>query len=114
MRTTMIYPIRFWALLLSCLLIYQFSTSASADGCKLEKDIDLTLDVSASDVLAISAAADDLDIVGVSGSMQAVISYAWLDLHIDVPQELALEIKDGSGDIRSSNITGKVEIPQKG
>lgn len=147
MRTTMTYPIRFWALLLSCLLLYQFSTSASADGCKFEKDIDLTLDVSASDVLAISAAAGDLDIVGVSGSAQAVIhgkacaskeswleesgvststgqraqinvnlpdasgndwslfgnSYAWLDLHIEVPQELALEIKDSSGDMSLKN-----------
>ena len=73
MRKSMVYPIRFWALVLSCLLIYQFSTEASADWCKFEKDIDLTLDMSASDVLAVFAAAGDLEIVGVSGSDQAVI-----------------------------------------
>ena len=143
MRTSMTYPIRFWALVLTGLLLYQFSTAASADWCKFEKEIDLTIDVSASDVLAISAAAGDLDIIGVSGSGQAVIrgkacaskeawleesgvstttgqraqinvnlpdasgsgwslfgdSYAWLDLHIEVPQDLALDIKDSSGDV---------------
>lgn len=147
MRTSMVYPIRFWALVLSCLLIYQFSTEASADWCKYEKEIDLTIDLSASEVLAISAAAGDLEIVGVSGSDQAVIrgkacaskeswldesrihtvtgrhaeiavelpdtdggwslmggSYAWLDLNIEVPQDLALEVKDSSGDISLKNI----------
>jgi hypothetical protein len=147
MRTSMTYPIRFWALLLTALLMYQFSTSASADWCKYEKEIDLTLDLSASDVLAISAAAGDLEVVGVSGSGQAVIhgkacaskeawleeseivtkqgsraqitvelpdtdgnwslignNYAWIDLSIEVPQELALEIKDSSGDMFLKNI----------
>ena len=148
MRTSMVYPIRFWALVLSCLLIYQFSTEASADWCKFEKDIDLTLDMSASDVLAVFAAAGDLEIVGVSGSDQAVIrgkacaskeswlekievstitgsrseinvnmpdtsnsgwslfgnSYAWLDLQIEIPQDLKLEVKDSSGDILLKNI----------
>jgi hypothetical protein len=143
----MVFPIRFWALVLACLLIYQFSTEASADWCKFEKDINLTLDLSASDVLAISAAAGDLEIVGVSGSDQAVIrgkacaskevwleesevntitgrraeinvklpkvsggwswsgnSYAWLDLHVEVPQEMVLEVKDSSGDMLLKNI----------
>ena len=147
MRTSMIYPIRFWALVLGCLLVYQFSTEASADWCKFEKDIDLTLDLSASDVLAITAAAGDLEIVGVSGSDQAVISgrvcaskeawmeesevstssgrhaeinvdlpdinggwsltgnsYVSLDLHVEVPEELALEVKDSSGDMLLKNI----------
>ncbi len=152
MRTSMVYPIRFWTLVLSCLLIYQFSTEASADWCKFEKEIDMTLDLSASDVLAISAAAGDLEIIGVSGSDQAVIrgkactskeswleeskvntvagrhaeitvelpntdggwslfgnKYAWLDLEIEVPQELALKVKDSSGDIRIKN-TASVQI----
>ncbi len=147
MRTGMAYPIRFWALLLTGLLIYQFSTEASADWCKFEKEIDMTLDLSKSDVLAISAAAGDLDIIGVSGSDNAVIhgkictskeswleesglsttsgqraqidvnlpntdggwslfgnSYAWLDLQIEVPQELALVVKDSSGDMFLKNI----------
>ena len=149
MRTSMRYPIRFWALVLTALLIYQFSTSATADWCKYEKEIDLTLDLSASDVLAVSAAAGDLDIVGVSGSRQAVIhgkacaskeswlaeseivtkqgkraqimvelpntdggwsltgnNYAWIDLSIEVPQELALDIRDSSGDVFLENIAG--------
>ena len=147
MRKTMTYPIRFWALLLTGLLIYQFSTEAGADWCKYEKDIDLTLDLSASDVLAISAAAGDLEVIGVSGSSQAVIharvctskeawleesginteqgrnaqiqvelpgtdgdwslfgnNYAWMDLKIEVPQELELEIRDSSGDVFLKNI----------
>ena len=32
MRTAMIYPIRFWAVVLACLLIYQFSTEAFSFG----------------------------------------------------------------------------------
>ena len=147
MRTAMTYPIRFWALLLTGLLLYQFSTEISADSCKFEKEIDLTLDLSASEVLAINAAAGDLDVVGVSGSDQAVIrgkvcaskeswleesnvstssgqyakidvnlpdtsggwslsfnNYAWMDLRIEVPESMALEVKDSSGDMFLKNI----------
>ena len=74
MRTSMAYPVRFWALVLTGLLLYQFSSEAIADWCKYEKDINLTLDLSDSDRLAVYAAAGDLEIVGVSGSDQAVIS----------------------------------------
>jgi len=59
MRTSMAFPIRFWASLLAILLMYQFSTDASADWCKYEKEIDLTLDLSDSDVLLITAAAGE-------------------------------------------------------
>jgi len=147
MKTSMTYPIRFWAVLLAGLLIYQFSTDVSADWCKFEKDIDATLDLSHSDILAISAAAGDLEIVGVSGSDQAVIrgkacaskeswleesqvnttagkhaeikvdlpntdggwlsfgnSYAWMDLQIEVPQDMVLDVKDSSGDMELRNI----------
>ena len=147
MRTSMTYPIRFWAFVLTGLLLYQFSTEAFADWCKFEKNIDITLDVAASDTLAIYAAAGDLDVVGVAGSDQAVIrgkvcvskqswleessvntqsgshaqievslpdtsggwsltgnKYASMDLHIEVPQDLALEIKDSSGDVMLTNI----------
>jgi hypothetical protein len=55
MRTSMTYPIRFWALILSGLLLYQFSSEALADRCKFEKDIDLTPDLSTSDILSINA-----------------------------------------------------------
>ena len=141
MRTSMAFPIRFWASLLAILLMYQFSTDASADWCKYEKEIDLTLDLSDSDVLLITAAAGDLDVQGVSGSDKAVIhgkvcvskqawlddaeiktmsgkqahiivnlpdssggwslmgnNYATLDLEIKLPRDIALEVKDSSGD----------------
>lgn len=147
MKTSTVYPIRFWALLLSGLLIYQFSTEAEADWCKYEKEIDLTLDLASSEVLAIAAAAGDLDIIGVAGSDKAVIhgkvcaskeawmeesgigllsgnraeinvnlpdtdsgwswfsfNYVWLDLRIEVPQEMTLDVKDSSGDITMKNI----------
>lgn len=152
MRTPMTYPIRFWALVLTALLLYQFSTNASAESCKYEKLIDRTMDLSGSDVLSIVAAAGDLDITGVSGSDQAVIraricasteswleqsdvittpgkraaievsmpeteggwlslgsNYLWMDLEIEVPQDLALDIKDSSGDM-SVKDTAAVEI----
>ena len=152
MRTSMTYPIRFWALVLSGLLLYQFSSEALADRCKFEKDIDLTLDLSTSDILAITASAGDLDVIGVPGSDQAVIhgrvcvskeswlgesevvtqsgktaeiavnlpesngdwkafgnNYAWLDLKIEVPQDIALEVKDSSGDMSLRN-TAAVQI----
>jgi hypothetical protein len=69
----MTYPIRFWAFLLVCLLIIQYSSNASAEWCKYEKDIDLTLDLSDSADLAIVAAAGELEIVGVSGTDKAII-----------------------------------------
>ena len=142
MRNSMIYPIRFWALLLAGLLLYQFSTEAFADDCKYEKKIDMTLDLSSSDSLSIIAAAGDLDITGLAGTQEAVIhgrvcaskedwlkaanimtqsgsqalisadlpdinggwsltgnSYISMDLRIQVPQDLILEVKDSSGDM---------------
>ncbi len=147
MKTAYSLPIRFWALLLAGLLIYQFSTAASADWCKYEKDIEMTLDVSQSEVLAISAAAGDLKITGVSNSGIAVITgkacaskekwleasqvevitgeeaqinvnlpdtdggfsfignnYVWLDLKIELPEDLALNVRDSSGDIEIKNV----------
>jgi len=147
MKTSMAFPIRFWATLLAALLLYQFSTEAIADLCKYEKEIELTLDLSGSDELAISAAAGDLDIRGVSGSDEAVIhgkvcvskqawledanietvsgrhaqiyinlpdssggwslfgnNYASLDLEIELPQDIALKVKDSSGDATFRNI----------
>jgi len=143
----MAYPIRFWAVLLVCLLLYQFSSEVNADWCKFEKNIDVTLDVADSELLAITAAAGDLEVRGVAGSDEAVIhgkvcvskeawldeaqihtvagnqakiiadlpdhdgswslfgnSYASMDLVIEVPQDLALEIKDSSGDTEISHV----------
>jgi len=145
-RSAMTYPIRFWAVVLAALLIYQFSSNASADSCKFEKKIEKTLDLSKSELLKITAAAGDLEVVGVSGSQQAVINgmvcaskEAWLeqsdiyttpgknaeisvdlpstdsgwisfgsnyilmDLHIEVPDDLALAITDSSGDMLVTN-----------
>jgi hypothetical protein len=149
MRTSMAFPIRFWAILLACLLILQFSTEASADWCKYENDINLTLDVSDSDVLAIAAVAGDLEITGVPGTSEAVIhgkvcaskeswlenasietqggeraqinvllpktdndwslsisNYLSIDLRIEVPEDLLLDVKDSSGDMLLNNIAG--------
>ena len=146
-RTAMTFSIRFWAITLAALLIFQFSTEISADNCKFEKIIDKTLDVSKSEILAISAAAGDLEVIGVSGIGPAVIhgrvcaskdswleqsdvttsagkraaidvnlpnsggswlslgsSYVWMDLTIEVPEDLALDVKDSSGDMLLKNI----------
>ena len=73
MRTSMTYPIRFWAFLLVCLLIFQFSSEAVASWCKYTTDIEMTLDLSDTDELAISAVAGELDIVGIAGLDEAVI-----------------------------------------
>ncbi len=148
----MAFPIKFWAVLLICLLAIQFSTSASSDSCKYEKDIDMTLDLSDSELLEIAAAAGSLEITGVSGTDEAVIhgrvcaskekwlepatintetgrrakidvdlpevvvvgisfgnNYVSMDLDIKVPQDMALDIKDSSGEILLRNI-GSVEL----
>ena len=146
MRTSMIYPIRFWTVVLAALLIYQFSSAASADNCKYEKTIDKTLDLSDSDSLTITAAAGDLVVVGASGAREAVIhgrvcaskeawlegtdiytepgvhaeisadmaetgdhwsfgyTYLLLDMRIEVPDDLPLDVTDSSGDMRLKNI----------
>ncbi len=149
MITSMAIPIRFWSAVLACLLLYQFATEASADWCKYEKEIDLTLELSGSELLAVSAAAGDLDITGIAGSDKAVIRgkictskeawlnesqveliegsraqinvnlpamdsgwslfgnrYAWIDLKVEVPNNLPLEVRDSSGDIRIKKVAG--------
>ena len=147
----MTYPIRFWAVVLIILLAFQFTSEVSADWCKYEKDIDLTLDVADSQSLAITAAAGELEVIGVSGSDNAVISgkacvskedwlegskihtetgkrasievelpnasgwsftgssYATMDLKVEVPQDLTLDIRDSSGEMLLKNIAA-VEI----
>lgn len=170
MRTPMTYPIRFWAFLLACLLLYQFSSEVFADSCAYKKDIDLTMDVSGSETLAIAALAGELVVTGKSHSNEAVIhgkvcaskeswlegstvetasgkhsvatvvlpdhdsnwslwgnQYLRLDLRIEVPDDLALEVRDSSGgmtldnigplhvedssgDIEINNVTGDISI----
>ena len=144
-RTALHYSMRFWALLLAALLIYQFSSNASADDCKYEKKIEKTLDLSKSELLSITATAGELEVVGVAGTGEATIhgrvcaskeawleqsdiyttsgkhaeisadlpdagdwsfgnTYLMLDMHIEVPEDLALDIKDSSGDMLLKNI----------
>jgi len=146
-KTAMTFSIRFWAIALAALLIYQFSTEVYADNCKFEKNIEKTLDVSKSETLTIYATAGDLDVIGIAGTGQAVIngrvcaskeswleeseivttegsnakivtnlpgtddgwlsqfnSYVWMDLKIEVPYDLALDINDSSGDMMLKNI----------
>lgn len=152
MMKAMVYPIRFWALVLIGLLALYFSSEAGADWCKYEKKFDLTLDVSDSDVLSVSAGAGDLEIIGVDATSQARITgkacvskekwldeasietssgktakvtarlsdsdsgdfcigvcYRSLDMRIEVPQDLQLEVRDSSGSMVLEN-TGSVEI----
>lgn len=147
MRTSMTYPIRFWTIVLAGLLILQFSNAAFGESCKYERKIEMTLDLSSSELLSIHALAGDLDVVGVPGSNEAAISgkacaskqewldastihtqsgdhavvrveipetsggwslignsYAHVDLRVEVPEDLALVIKDSSGDVFLTNI----------
>lgn len=146
-RSSMIYPIRFWAIVLAALLLYQFSGNVSADNCKYEKTIEKTLKLDNSETLAITAAAGDLDVVGVPGSSEAVIrgrvcasreewleqtdiytrpgkhaeisadmadtgdgwsfgsTYLLLDMHIEVPDRLPLDVTDSSGDMQLDNVS---------
>ena len=114
---------------------------------KYEKNIDVKLNLTESELLAITAVAGDLEIRGVAGSNEAVIygkvcvskeawledarihtvegkqaeiiadlpnqgsgwslfgnSYANMDLVIEVPRDLALEIRDSSGDIEINDV----------
>ena len=148
----MVYPIRFWAVVLAGLLAFYFSSEASADSCKYEKDIELTLDLSSSEMLTVTAGAGSLEIKGVDGSGEAVINgkacaskedwlaesgvstssgrqarisvelpqnngswfswgdeYAYLDLALEVPANMALEVRDSSGHMWLENV-GAVEI----
>ncbi len=145
-RTAMTFSIRFWAIVLIALLIYQFSSSASANECKFEKKIEKTLDLSKSELLSITSAAGDLEVVGVPGTGQAMIhgrvcaskevwlentdiyanagkhaeigadlpdmdsnwsfgnTYLLVDMHLEVPEDLALDVRDSSGDMLLKNI----------
>jgi hypothetical protein len=148
----MVYPIRFWAVVLAGLLALHFGSEAIADSCKYEKDIDLELDLSDSDKLAIAAGAGSLEINGKSGASKAVISgracvsneewleksmvktrggakaeitvelpqdngswfswgnnYAYIDLEVEVPASMALEVSDSSGSMWLKNV-GAVDI----
>ena len=152
MKKNMAFPIRFWATILAGLLLYQFSTAAEAGGCKYEKKINLTLDLSNSESLAINALAGDLEINGVENSKEAIIKghvcvskeawleasgiethagknaridvvlpeqdsgwsfsmnqHKYLDLKISVPSDIALEVRDSSGDVSMEHV-GPVDI----
>lgn len=145
-RSSLIYPIRFWAIVLAALLIYQFSSAASADSCQYEKKIEKTLDLDNSDTLSINAGAGDLEVVGQAQTDVAVIhgrvcaskeawlektdiytapgqrakitaempdtegswsfgsTYLTLDMQIEVPDNLPLDIRDSSGDMRIKQV----------
>jgi len=119
---------RFWAVVLIILLAFQFTTDASADWCKFEKDIDLTLDVTDSDSLLISAAAGELEVTGVSRTDEAVISgkacaskEEWLEKSVintetGVRARITVELPETSGWSFTGNtyamIHLKVQVPQ--
>ena len=136
-----------WIVLLVLLLLLLIAADVQAE-CEFERLLDQSLDVSGSQSLAISAAAGDLKIVGVSGSDEVKISgricvseekwldesrlesrsgdraeinvvlpdmsgswslwgnkYAYMDLELEVPDGLALELRDSSGDIDIEDIS---------
>jgi hypothetical protein len=147
-RTALTYPIRFWAIVLAALLIFQFSSNASADTCKFEKKIEKTLDLSAAGSLVITSQAGDLEVAGAPGSRAAVIrgrvcaskeawleesdiytaagktaeisadlpdtgdnwswgsNYLWMDMYVEVPDDLALDVRDSSGDVLLKGAAG--------
>ncbi len=82
MKTSMEYPIRFWATLLAALLLYQWSTEASASKCKYEKQIDMTLDLSLTEQLSVSAVAGDV-LKDSSGTIRSRNIVG----HVEVPRE---------------------------
>ena len=129
-------------------LVVLMAVDAQAMGCKFERSLDQSLEVSGSQSLAIAAGAGDLEIVGVSDSDEVKISgkicvseeqwldesrvetssgdraeinvvlpelgegwslwgrkYAFIDLELEVPEGLALQLRDSSGDIKISDIS---------
>jgi hypothetical protein len=138
-------------LLLTALGAVLLTGSAHASDCKYEKAIDLTLDLSGSELLSVAAAAGDLAITGRAGSAEAKVRgkvcvseeewlseaevhtqggrnasiavslphtggwgfvfdrYAYVDLDIEVPADLELDIRDSSGDVEVHG-TGPVAI----
>jgi len=84
MRNSMAFPIRFWAIVLAILLAYQFSTDISADWCKYEKQINLTLDLQDS--------SGDISVEDIGGDFRV--------------------LTDGSGSIRSRNVAGEIQTPE--
>ena len=36
----------------------------------------------------------------------------WIDIAVKMPKEIALEVKDGSGSLRYSQIAGRVSVPE--
>ncbi len=142
-----------WAIaLVSALVATLASGSAQAWDCKYEKTIELTLDLSGSEVLGITSMAGDLEVTGHAGRSEARIRgkvcasneewldearivseggskasiavespamdsgwtlfgarYLYVDLEIDVPVTLALDIQDSSGDVTLRG-TGPVNL----
>ena len=65
MRTSMAYPMRFWAIVLACLLVYQFSTETWGDN--QDKTHQTVAEVSTADkneCKAIKAPKDPMRLVG--------------------------------------------------
>lgn len=140
MMKSMKYPFRFWAIVLTGLVAWHLGAEALAFDCKYDKEITLTLDLSTSELLAITAGAGELEIRGVPGASRASIHgkacasseewlekstvltsegaraevtvelpqdqgswfswgdrYAYIDLEVEVPADMALEVVDSSG-----------------
>jgi hypothetical protein len=131
------------------LLAVLVAGNAQAWNCKHQRDLDLTLDLDASELLSIIAGAGDLEITGRSGTTEARIGgtvcvsepewldqveiyteggtnaeiavslpdvdggwsisgnrYAYVDLRIEVPDTLPLDVRDSSGDMSIESTAG--------
>jgi len=136
---------------LTCLVILGAGT-VQAWNCEHEKDIDVTLDLSTSELLKVVAGAGDLEIVGQAGTREAraigrvcasepewldeanVLTqggrnaeirvslpdadngwsvwgnrYVYIDLKVEVPENIPLDVRDSSGDMQIVG-TASVEV----
>lgn len=134
-------------LLASLLALLVFPSIAQAEDCEFTKTIELTLDLSNTETLAVLAGAGTLKIFGKSGTHEAVITgkacasseewledstieartgdlakievelpeignswsifgdrYAYIDLELNVPEEMKLDVMDSSGSIIMENV----------
>lgn len=140
-----------FSLMLPCLTMLAAS-HAQAWSCKYEKDIDVTLDLSGSDLLEVVAGAGDLEIIGRPGTREAralgrvcaseaewldeseILTdggrtaqirvsmpdadsgwsitgnrYVYIDLKVEVPENIPLDVRDSSGDMEIVG-TASVEV----
>jgi hypothetical protein len=96
---------KFFLRLTSLVSLLLFSTGGLAEECRFEKNIDLRLDLSASEVLSVIARAGYLSITGKSGTDDAVIKGTVCVSKEEWLEESGIETRDGD------NAKISVELP---